>query len=1287
MPLPAEEDPKFADLIDDLLTQMLDGDEPDLAATATRHSTVAHRIGEAMELVGGVPGRRQTPRPSLQGYDIVREIGRGGMGTVYLARQTSLDREVALKVLPHSIGLSPRSRPRFLAEARALAKVEHEHIVAIHRIVDEGEVLAFEMEFVDGPSLQQLLDHLRAHRESTGSQPTLTQVAERLGLPLAELGARNLTQFFVRLASKVASALGAVHTAGLIHRDVKPANILLRRNGQPVLVDFGLVRLTGREISRAGSFAGTPVYSAPEQLRGDESIGPTADVYGLGVTLYECLTLSTPFAGRSTTDQLRRIEGGRCPPLRRSAPGTPRDLETIVAHAMEVDAERRYGDGGAFADDLLRLLDLQPIQARPAGPVRRVGKFLRRHRNMLLAGSLGAALVAAGMVPILDHVQAAGRRHLEAGRHVRVAHQHLFSIESRHLTWRPAARGSAAQDSLRPDRTTISALSTAAAEYDRALTLDPDQPTARRERDVVRLALWLRQLSIPGRDALDLALDGPEFQQLGAQLGPLVADTARQLALGSFVRQAPRIDVSAASDEDRSSLGLLGFLLGDLRLCELAWQGLSPAQRDEPLVHAALGMMHLADGMPELAYAHLQQAQRSFPDSAIVRLQLAEASLALGDLTLTRYWCERLGDDDGVALGRRRLELDLRAATDFGDELIPLYHELALLDATDPMPRLRMAQMAHRRGDLGEAARRLDELAADWPDVARFRLERARIALQQRDLGSYARQALFVLERDFGNRSPRGSMADLLEILRIGGLAELYQEGLHRTGAEAAGRAFVGGEIPVRAFAPPAIAANFVFLLRELHTVRQKAAALARSESTLGNAPGQALLATPMLLARLPLQRVEDLRLRVLAAFAPELVLRVAPRVAHLVGKIAIRLSGRWTGVPMTSIAAPADLSEALRFGQALCRIDDETGDGVDEVLVSAMPRDPRDAAGRVFVVDGRSGAVLASITTDSDEHMFGFSLAGLGDLDGDGTCDWLIGAPAGTPDARGMAEIWSGRTRRRLARLEGDPGFGVSLAALRDLDADGVPDFAVATAPLLRNTAPQGTVHVYSGRTRRVLRTLRNDVAGVWFGACMANAGDADGDGHDDLLVGGNFGGDFGDAPGLVRLYSGATGAVLQSWSDAVPKHGFGIAVAGIGDVDGDGGADVVVAAVRDGAHAGLDQVYVFSGRTGARLCVIEGSKPGIGFGSAVAPYHLSHDTTLLAIATPLGAVGGSIEFWTTGGQPVSTLLGPRPPHTFAATLLPGQDVDGDGRPELFVTGYLGGAWRIESGQMNFGR
>ncbi len=403
----SDSDLPFAELLDELLDRVLDGDQPDREELAARHPAAAGRIDEALALASSLAGRKVTHRPTLAGYEIVRELGRGGMGTVYLARQTALQREVALKVLPHSFGLSEASRRRFLEEARALARIEHEHIVDIHRIVDDGELLAFEMEYVAGPSLHAVLQALREHRARTGTAPTLAQVAEVVGVAPERLEGRSLTGFFVRTALKVARALAAVHRAGFVHRDVKPANVLLRSNGDPVVVDFGLVRLHGLEVSQPGRFAGTPVYSSPEQLRGEVAVGPASDVYSLGVTLYECLTLSTPFAGRTTTDLLQRIELGRFRPLRRLAPDAPRDLETIVAHAMEVDPQKRYADGGALADDLQRLLELHPIRARPAGPARRLWKLARRNRRLLLAAALLAGLGCAWHAGLFERERAA----------------------------------------------------------------------------------------------------------------------------------------------------------------------------------------------------------------------------------------------------------------------------------------------------------------------------------------------------------------------------------------------------------------------------------------------------------------------------------------------------------------------------------------------------------------------------------------------------------------------------------------------------------------------------------------------------------------------------------------------------------------------------------------------------------------------------------------------------------------------------------------------------------------
>jgi hypothetical protein len=270
---------------------------------------------------------------------------------------------------------------------------------------------------------------------------------------------------------------------------------------------------------------------------------------------------------------------------------------------------------------------------------------------------------------------------------------------------------------------------------------------------------------------------------------------------------------------------------------------------------------------------------------------------------------------------------------------------------------------------------------------------------------------------------------------------------------------------------------------------------------------------------------------------------------------------------------------------------------------------------------------------------------------------------------------------------LAGDqPGFGVDVVGLGDGDGDGEPEFVVATPPILRNTAAQGSVGIYSGKTRTVRHTLVNDVAGVWFGAALANAGDTDGDGIDDLLVGGNF----GAAPGLVRLYSGRSGEVLQAWSDPSPSSGFGAEVLGAGDLDRDGHADVVVTAMGSGRED-LDQVFVFSGRSGRRIGVLRGGAPGAGFGAAVLPFCHRDGRQALAIGMFAGrhTNTGSFEFWQVGerGFDIFSELAAALHGMSACVTVP--DTDGDGWPELFTVDVAGARCtvvRIASTQLRLG-
>jgi serine/threonine protein kinase len=1249
-------DPAFADLLDELLEAVQNGGEPDLAAVAARHPAAAARVDEAYRLALGVAGRRSTARPSLHGYRIERELGRGGMGTVYLARQVDLDREVALKVLPQSFGLSAASRRRFLDEARALARVEHEHIVAIHRIVDDGELLAFEMEFVDGPSLHDLLAHLRSVREA-GQEPGLQHVAERLGVPLAELGAASLTRFFVRLGLAMARALGAVHAAGFVHRDVKPANILLRHDGRPVLADFGLVRDTDLERTQRTGFVGTPVYSSPEQLRGGPRVDASADVYALGVTLYECLTLAPPFAGRTSTELLARIEAGRVPPLRRRQPDAPRDLETILVHAMELDPARRYRSGDAFADDLQRLLDLRPIAARPISPLRRLDKFVRRNRGSLLAGLAGAALVALALLPALGEARAAEQRRDLARQARQAAHQELLASELRLAACHRGLRGGAAIRAI---------LQQSLAHYTTALRHQPADVELRRERAAVRLALWQQDLRLAHAESLTTALASAEFQAVAADLPPLAREFAIACVRGDAARW-PAAPMAAAEAGERHSIGLLAYLLGEPDWCELAW-GADDGTGHEPLGplrNGVLGQIALAGGAAERAFVRLATAQQALAEPRLA-LALADAALALGEAARAAQWYDRADPAAEPSQLRERLAADLQLARGDSDGARCAYRELAQRDQLDPTASLRLVQLTIRDGDLPTAASQLERLRRQWPLVEPLRQERARVALLQRDAFTYLRLCVEALAGAPGPRAA-SSPAAAGELLRLGGLERLRAELAGRDGGQR-----LGGELPLAAFLPARAVAQLEAALPFLAWLeRQRQAALAAPHHVEPLAAWLGVVA-PLAWNRLPgLGNDASPWRRWLVEALPLLTRRGYPLLQPNLQSLRTALQpSTWRRMTLLAVPEPTDLARGLTFGASVVLGADWTGDGHRELLVAANAGSPTRDLGQVFVVDGLDHRHLATVAgTAWPEHLFAFTLAVLGDLDGDGHADWLVGAPAGVPTVRtGLALLFSGATRQLLGELRGDVAFGVALAGLGDVDQDGVPDFAVGCPPIVRNASSQGTVTVFSGRTRVPLYELRNPSPGTWFGAALAGLADVDGDGAGELLVGGNY----GDAPGQVLLYSGRRGTLLRSWASDDVTSGFGASVAAGGDLTGDGGPTVAIGCVRTDPRTGLDAVAVYDARSGELRFRRQADRQDTRFGTSLASWpgaNGARDLLLVGATRGGGGSGGTVQLFDGAGRLFSTIEGPGAGAQFGHCVIAADDRDGDGQPDLYVT------------------
>ena len=297
-------------------------------------------------------------------YRLERQLGAGGMGTVFLAWDPSLSRRVALKFLHRN---EPQQTERFLREARSQARVEHPNVCKVHEVgeVDGRPYIA--MQFIEGSNLSELRSEL--------------SVEER-----------------VRLIRDVASAIQAAHRSGLIHRDLKPANILVGTDDsgrrQPFVVDFGLAQdQTEESLTRTGMISGTPSYLSPEQAQGI-ALDRRSDVYSLGIVLYELLAGQPPFVGPNPAHTLVRVLQEDAKPLRKAAPSVPQDLETIVMKCIEKEPERRYDSARALADDLDRWLDGEPITARRAGWTYRLGKKLWKHRAL-------TAVAAAAVIALL----------------------------------------------------------------------------------------------------------------------------------------------------------------------------------------------------------------------------------------------------------------------------------------------------------------------------------------------------------------------------------------------------------------------------------------------------------------------------------------------------------------------------------------------------------------------------------------------------------------------------------------------------------------------------------------------------------------------------------------------------------------------------------------------------------------------------------------------------------------------------------------------------------------------
>jgi serine/threonine protein kinase len=473
-------DPALAELVDRLTASLQAGatiDVEEIAARHAEHADQLRRLLPALEVLAdlgrsSMPGESFGPFPVagapagmglLGDFRIVREVGRGGMGVVYEAEQISLGRRVALKVLPFAAAMDPRQLQRFKVEAQSAAHLHHPHIVPVYSVGVERGVHYYAMQFIEGRSLAGVVGQLR--REAglvpdgdldAGTIPTggrTEDLATALTAPIgpAEVEARpaprpspsrpdrsaangsppwpststgqNRPHFesVARLGIQAAEALEYAHSLGVVHRDIKPANLLLDPRGDLWVADFGLAQFhADAGLTMTGDVLGTLRYMSPEQALAKRGlVDHRADVYSLGVTLYELLTLRPAIEGVDRQEILRRVAFEEPPPPRRFVPRVPGELETIVLKAMAKEPEGRYATAQELADDLRRFLEHKPIKARRPTTSEQVVKWVRRQPSIAIgavAMLLTTAFILGIAMAIVLREQAATREALGRAR-------------------------------------------------------------------------------------------------------------------------------------------------------------------------------------------------------------------------------------------------------------------------------------------------------------------------------------------------------------------------------------------------------------------------------------------------------------------------------------------------------------------------------------------------------------------------------------------------------------------------------------------------------------------------------------------------------------------------------------------------------------------------------------------------------------------------------------------------------------------------------------------------------
>jgi serine/threonine protein kinase len=741
-PPPPPDDLRLVRALEEYFDELESGRRPDRERFLARYPEVAAALAECLDGLHFVhaaasqlypagstakPSDELGPATALGDYLLIREVGRGGMGVVYEAEQLSLGRRVALKVLPFAATLDPRQLQRFKNEAQAAAHLHHQNIVPVYAVGCERGVHYYAMQYIDGQSLAAIIQEQRRRmglerpvQDAAINAPTPRPGSRAWGRVatadtnhslLSTSGSVQAREYFravARVGVQAAEALDYAHQCGVVHRDIKPGNLLFDVRGNLWVADFGLARFEGSDaLTATGDLLGTLRYMSPEQaLTRRGPLDQRTDVYSLGVTLYELLTLQPAFHGPDRQELLRQIAHEEpCPP-RRLNRGVPAELETIVLKAMAKVPAERYASARELADDLRRFLEDQPIRARRPTVVERGRKWARRHQALVTAAAV-VGVLALGMLSVST----------------------AFMVRARNRALESEQRAQRAVDTMY----------TQVAE--RWLARAPHLEPLQREFLLEALGYYQEFAGAPGSDPRQRQEKGRAYRRVGdiqQRLGRFEeARAAYDRAVTTLDGLVSEFPATASYERDlalaRNNLGNVLRDMGRLALAEQAYRGAGRAFEKSQ-----------EHGLPGRAEYAACSSNLGIVLSALDRNEEAESAYRRGVYVLER------ADRAALAAPEYRHDLagsynnlaNLLASTDKTAEAEQLYRQaVALWDGllaeapAEPVYRqsaavslagLGLVLAAERRFDSAEqmcraALSRQGELAEDFPGVPAYR--------------------------------------------------------------------------------------------------------------------------------------------------------------------------------------------------------------------------------------------------------------------------------------------------------------------------------------------------------------------------------------------------------------------------------------------------------------------------------------------------------------------------------------------------------------------------------------